>query len=330
MSEKGGHSTRQREKKDAEMCDYNSIMVELRSHREEVKALIKSQIGEVNTSLDKTNTSLEKIEKQLDSNVKRLERLINENRDELKAELKTQIKQVQDNHDMDIGQLSARIDRVEVKMEEVKQTASKFNPDVSIIIVGLPFADGEDVAQRVATLLADGLQCDPVPALVNVERLIPRGQGSGIIKVEFRSVEEKVAVLRRKRSLRENEDFQHVYIHNAKSHAERLIEINFRTLLKELPCGRDYFFTGSGRLSRRAQTEAEGSETDRRSYPREARSPRGRGRWQWRDYQEENSDRSIHPRDAPSPRGRGNHDARDARSPRGRGGPWQRRNNPAM
>lgn len=59
-----------------------------------------------------------------------------------------------------------------------------------------------------------------MPSVVNTERLKPRGRVPGLIKTELGSVEEKVAVLRRKQVLREEEGFSRVYINSAKSHAD--------------------------------------------------------------------------------------------------------------
>lgn len=61
----------------------------------------------------------------------------------------------------------------------------------------------------------------PYAQLVNAERLKPRGHVPGLIKAELGSVEEKVAVLRRKQVLCEEEGFSRVYIISAKYHAER-------------------------------------------------------------------------------------------------------------
>lgn len=108
---------------------------------------------------------------------------------------------------------------------------------------------------RIETLLGEGLGCEPVPKLINVERMTPRGRGPGIIKVELRAVEEKVAVLRRKQRLRDNDIYKNVYINSAKSHAERRVDLKFRTLLKESPFGKDFILARSGRLLRRSQMD---------------------------------------------------------------------------
>lgn len=76
---------------------------------------------------------------------------------------------------------------MEANLTGAKMPAFKFQSEVSIIIVGLPFIRGEITLERVKSLLSEELRCDPVPEIVDVERLSPRGQGPGIIKVEFRT-----------------------------------------------------------------------------------------------------------------------------------------------
>lgn len=123
------------------------------------------------------------------------------------------LRPIQYNLDLDIGQLSARMDRMEAKLDEAKRPSFKFQSDVSIIIVGLPFVEGEIPLERVNSLLSEGLHCDPMPEIANVERMRPRGRRPGVIKVELGTQQDKVAVLRRKQSLRDNERFGHVFIH---------------------------------------------------------------------------------------------------------------------
>lgn len=125
---------------------------------------------------------------------------------------------------------------------------SKFDIDVSIMVDGLPFEEGEDVKERVKRLLAEVLKCHPMPSIVTAKRLKPRERVPGLIKAQLGSVEEKVAVLRRKRVLREEEGFSRVYINSAKSHAERLIELNFCNLLQEIPKGKNFYITGNGQM----------------------------------------------------------------------------------
>ena len=98
-----------------------------------------------------------------------------------------------------------------------------------------------------------GLECDPVPEIVAVERIQARGRHPGLVKVELRSTEEKVAVLRRKSKLKssDNDIFKKVYVSSAKSHTERLVDLNFRALLREIPAGKDFYVAANGRLVKR-------------------------------------------------------------------------------
>ena len=98
-------------------------------------------------------------------------------------------------------------------------------------------------------LISEGLGSEAVP--IATERMLAHGSGPGLVKAEFNSVSEKVAVLRKKRLLKERGDYGNVYIRSAKSHTARLIEINFKTLLKEIPGGSEFYVAGNGRLRRK-------------------------------------------------------------------------------
>ena len=52
---------------------------------------------------------------------------------------------------------------------------------------------------------SEGLHCDPILEMDDVEWMKPRGRRSGVIKVEFRSQQDKMAVLHRKQRLRDND-----------------------------------------------------------------------------------------------------------------------------
>lgn len=132
--------------------------------------------------------------------------------------MKEQPKEIHVNLDLDIRYLAARVDNIEAKIT-ISNPSTKFDPQVSIIIAGLQFEEGE------------------------IE--IKRG-GPGVIKLELRSVQERVTVLRQRQRLRNNERFSRFYLRSAKSHTERLIDLNFRTLLPEIPTGINFYIPGSG------------------------------------------------------------------------------------
>ena len=67
--------------------------------------------------------------------------------------------------------------------------------------------------------------------------------------MEYHSVGDKVEVLRAKKVLKNKRQYENLYIRSAKSHEERVMELNFKKLMDHLEVS-DYFrFSGSGRLS---------------------------------------------------------------------------------
>ena len=256
----------------------------LRSNTKEAAAAtndpVMEELRKLNKKMEETRSSLEKkmeqmgssLEKKIDGKINSLRdsmvELIKQNQDDMRAELQSKHSEILANVD-----LETRIDQVEANFNK-KVKRSEFDPDVSIIISGLLFEDGENLMQRVKTLISDGLKCDPVPMITAVERLVPRGTGPGVIKVELNTTQEKVAVLRRKRELKDNDTYDKVYIRSAKSHTERLIDLNFRALLDEMPSGKDFFIAGNGRVVRR-DTNREREPEDSRERGREPGADRG-------------------------------------------------------
>lgn len=70
----------------------------------------------------------------------------------------------------------------------------------------------------------------------------------GIVKIQFTCLGDKIAALRAKRKLTENDQYKRVYIRSSQSHTERLLHLNTQILLKECGAEGRYRLTGSGRL----------------------------------------------------------------------------------
>ncbi|KAL7404233.1 hypothetical protein ABVT39_011737 [Epinephelus coioides] len=112
---------------------------------------------------DKLEQVQSSIKKELNSKVDglklSLEKLVNTHKEELKAEIESRTKQIQDNIDLKIGYLTARMDSFEVVINGSKTKAvTRFDPDVSIIIAGLEAEVDEDLSEKVSTLLTEGAQ----------------------------------------------------------------------------------------------------------------------------------------------------------------------------
>ncbi|KAK7929363.1 hypothetical protein WMY93_005758 [Mugilogobius chulae] len=167
----------------------------------------------------------------------------------MKKELETTAAEIRANLDAEVAIMSVRMERIEAKI--ANKSTLRFDPIVSVIIVGLQQEDHEDLMAKVLDLLRNGLCCDPVPTPAAVERVRARGNKPGVVKVQLSSVEEKVAVLKRKAKLKEDVRFQRVFVASAKSHAERLLDLNFRALLRETFVGKDFYLAANGRLVKR-------------------------------------------------------------------------------
>ena len=55
-------------------------------------------------------------------------------------------------------------------------------------------------------------------------------------------------VLRAKTNLKKSRTFKSVYLRSSKSHTERILELNAKTLLSELPNGNLFRVTANGRI----------------------------------------------------------------------------------
>ena len=65
----------------------------------------------------------------------------------------------------------------------------------------------------------------------------------GVFKIELCSKQDKIDVFCCKTSLKHSHEFQRVYLRLSMSHNERLLQLNFKTLLQEIPNGDEYRIT---------------------------------------------------------------------------------------
>ncbi|CAL9695326.1 unnamed protein product [Knipowitschia caucasica] len=197
------------------------------------------------------NTKIDNIEEKLISKVDALGI-------SLERTLKQELKKIKDDFDSEIGGLKSRMSQLEEKIKtHYSRPSNTFDPDVSIVLMGLSYDEDENLAAKIKEVIEEGCACDDGVTLVALERLRARGPGPGVVKVAFASAKEKVVVLRGKTNLKSQDKFKKVFIRSAKSHTERVMEENFKVLLHDLPNGSDYFVSGNGRVLRRGDRGAE-------------------------------------------------------------------------
>lgn len=139
------------------------------------------------------------------------------------------------NLDMEVGIMVSRMEKIEMKMAENEAWRRPFDPDVSLIVVGLPQADGvEDVVAKVNDLLHNGLCCELDPEVVAVERQSERTTPGACKSGVEDSTRQSEGVT--------HEIYDRVYV----SSAESLLDYKFRTLLREIPAGKHYYLAANG------------------------------------------------------------------------------------
>ena len=167
----------------------------------------------------------------------------------------------------EIELLKGRMDQMESKMIGTLNVSAAPQTDVfdvnkSVILINMAQHDQEDTALLCTNLFTDVLNVDvEVTQAERTRRKDPNRPA--VIKCQLNSVADKILVLRNKLKVKDNPDTEQVYIAKMKSHEERLIELNFRSILRELPNGNHFRITGSGRVVDKRDQAANGGGASR-------------------------------------------------------------------
>lgn len=157
----------------------------------------------------------------------------------------------------DVTIMNARIQNIEAELAN-PTPKKEFPAESTLIATKVPFELNENTVDVANDMISQLNELDDTGntlngvTVINAIRVKPRGAGPnsrpGLMKIQLKSEKEKVQVLRAKQNLKKCEKYKNVYLRSSKSHEERLIELNFKTLLKELNLEKQYHFTGSGRM----------------------------------------------------------------------------------
>ena len=89
-----------------------------------------------------------------------------------------------------------------------------------------------------------------------------------MLKIAFADIDQKIAVLRAKRNLANSNTLNKVRIWGSTSHAERLIEHNFKTLLNVVPGAYEkYRIAGNGKLIEKGKTNYQSNSSSNKEQP---------------------------------------------------------------
>lgn len=237
--------------------------------------------------LDLLLTAMADMRKSQEGLKKMVESKIDKLRTDLLENIDGKVRALRDELSTDIGMQTARIDRMmttvqsmQTRIESLETNSSGHNgnnstqdlnddrldghimrhgnplddPELTITASGIPYQEGENLVQKAEDIMRSLGETVSSSVKVTAAVRLPNrwNEKPGFVKISFRNIKEKVTVLRNKFNLKDSTMYKDVYLKSSKSHAERLIELNARAILRELPNGRSLRVDANGRIKQRS------------------------------------------------------------------------------
>ncbi len=136
-------------------------------------------------------------------------------------------------------------------LEEFKALNDRpFQPDRSVVVYGYSAKEDESIDEQVDRLLYTVLGVACVPKFY--ERVTGKSTDKpGVLKIELKSVYDKIEILKAKKNCENFDDTKGVRIQTCDSHDSRVAKLNARTLLRLLPNDEDMIVTSHGLIKRK-------------------------------------------------------------------------------
>ncbi|KAK6173115.1 hypothetical protein SNE40_016634 [Patella caerulea] len=136
-----------------------------------------------------------------------------------------------------VDDLQAKMSTLECRVATSNHVNPLDNNDVTVVVFGLKFDDGEQIQQKAQQLINSlGHEITNSVTIQAASRLRPRKPNqNGLVKISFDSKEERDVVLRNKRKLGNSTTYKDVYLSRAKPLYERTMEANARTMARLFP-----------------------------------------------------------------------------------------------
>ena len=205
------------------------------------------------------------LDQKLDALFHRVEKLVRDEVGTLKTyiddKLQEKMQELTNYVDQEVGKVTERVRGLEGVTAEIREDLERakiFAYETTVVAEHFPFEEGEDLHHKVTTMLRRDLSVHvPIVRTTRLKAPPPRDtrqgtiQRHGIVKIQFRTVEDKVSVLQVKRNLQNSPDYSRVWLRSSKSHSERIMEQNMKTLIATDPKLKDYTLTAHGKLVKR-------------------------------------------------------------------------------
>ena len=199
----------------------------------QLTAAIKSLETKLEESIEENRSYKAVVENKLEEMSKNMEKHIEKLRGEFEKKLTT----IQ----TEVGELKGRIETIEDDLED-----EPFDPEVTIVVMGMSYEEEENLNDKVDSLLQEGLETNLRAA--NTMRTPMKGSKPGIVKIEFQNKSDKITALRKKQMLKKKKKFEKLYMRSAFPHAERVAQYNTQVLLREIGAEKRFQISGSGKL----------------------------------------------------------------------------------
>ena len=176
--------------------------------------------------------------KALKGSFESLNTTVNGLEDKIMSQIRGTIREETRKYSDELELLKGRMENMETRLGSLAGASAatkSFDVNSSVIVLNLVQHDKEDVAALCQDLFRDVLGTNAT--VVKAERTRRRTDKPALIKCQLSNLEEKIEVLRCKKKVRETDDHKNVLIARMKTHEERLIEGNFKSILKDLPKG---------------------------------------------------------------------------------------------
>ena len=168
---------------------------------------------------------------------------------------KTEFERKVDNLDDKVKSLQTALDNLQQNNTDLGAASGPVGDavdDVDKTIIVTNLQEDQDDSLTLSDKIDEMLNVIQTPnRVVQLKRLPGRHGKPGLVKVAFESKESKIQVLRAKGNLKNTQKYSRVWLRSSKTHAERLLEINFKKMLTMVPEGEKYTVTGSGKIEER-------------------------------------------------------------------------------
>ena len=191
-----------------------------------------SEIGEDITLKDVMN-SINGMETRLNSRMDKIETNISE---QVKKLVKEEIDNFKQSVDNEMQILRDQITELQNKATVASVSPGSSEPEgsLSIVLRHLPEEAGEDITQRVNSLIQDGVKLQQLQVDSAERKKSYRDNVPGVVIAKCKSTTDKNNIMKHKSALKHSDQYHGVMVHQYKTPRELQLEYNLKTIVKAI------------------------------------------------------------------------------------------------